>query len=64
MGKPASPANDPLETTRRRFLKLGSGILGTLISITLGIPLVGAPVGSALPPGQRSGDFLWEGNYG
>ncbi len=50
MGKPASPLNDPLETTRRGFLKLASGILTTLVSLTLGIPLVGTLVGSAWRP--------------
>jgi menaquinol-cytochrome c reductase iron-sulfur subunit len=47
MGKPASSPVDPLETTRRGFLKLASGILTALVGLTLAIPLIGTLVGSA-----------------
>lgn len=46
MGEPASPPVDPVETTRRGFLIFASGILTTLVSLTLGIPLVGTLLGS------------------
>ena len=46
MGEPPYPTATALETTRRGFLKLASGILSALVGLTLAIPLVGAFIGS------------------
>jgi menaquinol-cytochrome c reductase iron-sulfur subunit len=40
-------STDPLETTRRRFLKLATGTLTLLVSLVVTIPVIGALIGPA-----------------
>jgi menaquinol-cytochrome c reductase iron-sulfur subunit len=46
MSEPAFPSENPVETTRRGFLKLASGLLTALVGLTVASPLVGAFAGA------------------
>lgn len=47
MDNPPSQPIEPLESSRRQFLKIASGILTALVGLTLGVPLVSTLVGAA-----------------